>query len=189
MGLRRPGARLDARRSSSCPSLHGGDEPERSRQGGERPGAWPTTRISSPAGATGGPGRLARGRPPSSPRSRWSLPIRWPGSWRDVPERWQRLGLMLAILPFWTSYVVRSYSLVPGAGAERRRQPGSGRRRPAVGAPLQLANTRSATVIGFVHFFVMLLTADDLRQPHAALAKLPQGRGRPGRDGCRPSST
>ena len=27
-----------------------------------------------------------------------------------MPERWQRLGLMLAVLPFWTSYVVRSYS-------------------------------------------------------------------------------
>ena len=27
-----------------------------------------------------------------------------------VPERWQRLALMLAVLPFWTSYVVRSYS-------------------------------------------------------------------------------
>jgi spermidine/putrescine transport system permease protein len=25
-----------------------------------------------------------------------------------VPERWQRLALMLAVLPFWTSYVVRS---------------------------------------------------------------------------------
>ena len=27
-----------------------------------------------------------------------------------VPERWQRVALLLAILPFWTSYVVRSYA-------------------------------------------------------------------------------
>lgn len=27
-----------------------------------------------------------------------------------VPRRWQRLALLLAVLPFWTSYVVRSYS-------------------------------------------------------------------------------
>src|SRR3546814_1772952 len=27
-----------------------------------------------------------------------------------VPARWQRLALVLIVLPFWTSYVVRSYS-------------------------------------------------------------------------------
>jgi len=27
-----------------------------------------------------------------------------------VPPRWQRLVLLLTILPFWTSYVVRSYA-------------------------------------------------------------------------------
>ncbi len=27
-----------------------------------------------------------------------------------VPLHWQRLALLLAILPFWTSYVVRSYA-------------------------------------------------------------------------------
>ena len=27
-----------------------------------------------------------------------------------VPRQWQRTALVLAILPFWTSYVVRSYS-------------------------------------------------------------------------------
>src|SRR4029077_19528668 len=27
-----------------------------------------------------------------------------------VPARWQRVALMLAIMPFWTSYLVRSYS-------------------------------------------------------------------------------
>ena len=63
---------------------------------------------------------------------------------------------MLAVLPFWTSYVVRSYSwllvLAPngvilgslrGLGLE----PGRAAGQQPVG-----------TVIGFVHFFVMLLT-------------------------------
>ena len=27
-----------------------------------------------------------------------------------VPQRWQRMALLLAVLPFWTSYLVRSYS-------------------------------------------------------------------------------
>lgn len=79
-----------------------------------------------------------------------SVLLAYPFAWilaEQVPERWQRLALMLAVLPFWTSYVVRSYSWLLtltslGLTAE----------------PLQLANTRFATVTGFVHFFVMLLT-------------------------------
>lgn len=74
-----------------------------------------------------------------------------------VPERWQRLALLLAVLPFWTSYVVRSYSwaLVLGEnGVVNRALTGLG----LVAEPLQMAATRFATVTGFVHFFVMLLT-------------------------------
>lgn len=89
-----------------------------------------------------------------------SVCLAYPLAWiiaHRVPERWQRLVLMLAILPFWTSYVVRSYAwllvlaregwvndalLSLGLAAE----------------PLTLANTRFATVTGFVHFFTMLLT-------------------------------
>ena len=74
-----------------------------------------------------------------------------------VPERWQRLALMLAVLPFWTSYVVRSYSwllVLAEKGVVNSGLVGSG----LLAAPLPLANTRLATIIGFVHFFVMLLT-------------------------------
>ena len=74
-----------------------------------------------------------------------------------VPKRLQRLALLLAVLPFWTSYVVRSYSwlLVLGKnGVVNKALMGLG----VIGEPLQLASTRTATVIGFVHFFVMLLT-------------------------------
>jgi spermidine/putrescine transport system permease protein len=74
-----------------------------------------------------------------------------------VPERWQRLALMLAVLPFWTSYVVRSYSwllVLAEQGIVNRALVGAG----VLTDPVQLANTRFATVTGFVHFFVMLLT-------------------------------
>ena len=74
-----------------------------------------------------------------------------------VPKRLQRLALLLAVLPFWTSYVVRSYSwlLVLGKnGVVNKGLMALG----VIGEPLQLASTRTATVIGFVHFFVMLLT-------------------------------
>ena len=75
----------------------------------------------------------------------------------QVPARWQRLALLLAVLPFWTSYVVRSYSwlLVLGQnGVLNKALLGVG----LIAEPLEIASTRSATVIGFVHFFVMLLT-------------------------------
>ena len=74
-----------------------------------------------------------------------------------VPERWQRLALMLAVLPFWTSYVVRSYSwllVLAEKGVVNSTLVNIG----LLSEPIQIANTRTATVIGFVHFFVMLLT-------------------------------
>ena len=74
-----------------------------------------------------------------------------------VPKRWQRLALMLAVLPFWTSYVVRSYSwllVLAEKGVINATLIDIG----VLAEPIQLANTRTATVIGFVHFFVMLLT-------------------------------
>lgn len=74
-----------------------------------------------------------------------------------VPARWQRLALLLAVLPFWTSYVVRSYAwlLVLGQnGVVNKALIGLG----LLAEPLEIASTRTATVIGFVHFFVMLLT-------------------------------
>ncbi|PBC06482.1 ABC transporter permease [Mesorhizobium sp. WSM3859] len=89
-----------------------------------------------------------------------SILLAYPFAWilaEMVPERRQRLALMLAVLPFWTSYVVRSYSwllVLAQNGVINRTLTGIG----LIGEPLQLANTRFATVTGFVHFFVMLLT-------------------------------
>ena len=85
-----------------------------------------------------------------------AYPLAWIIAMR-MPERYQRLALMLAILPFWTSYVVRSYSwlLVLGQnGVVNKALLGLG----IIAEPLEIAATRTATITGFVHFFVMLLT-------------------------------
>jgi spermidine/putrescine transport system permease protein len=89
-----------------------------------------------------------------------SLLLAYPFAWilaNVVPEKWQRVALLLAVLPFWTSYVVRSYSwllLLAEKGIVNDVIVGLG----LGDAPIQLANTRFATITGFVHFFVMLLT-------------------------------
>ena len=89
-----------------------------------------------------------------------SILLAYPFAWilaEQIPERWQRLALILAVLPFWTSYVVRSYSwllVLAEKGVVNNTLVQLG----LLSEPIQLANTRFATVIGFVHFFVMLLT-------------------------------
>jgi spermidine/putrescine transport system permease protein len=89
-----------------------------------------------------------------------SILLAYPFAWIlafVMPERWQRLALMLAVLPFWTSYVVRSYSWLLVL-AEKGTVNNTLLQLGLLAEPIQLANTRTATVIGFVHFFVMLLT-------------------------------
>jgi spermidine/putrescine transport system permease protein len=74
-----------------------------------------------------------------------------------VPRRWQRLMLMLVVLPFWTSYVIRSYSwllVLSNNGVINQALLGLG----LIDEALVMSNTRGATVLGFVHFFTMLLT-------------------------------
>jgi spermidine/putrescine transport system permease protein len=89
-----------------------------------------------------------------------SVLLAYPLAWiiaEQVPVRYRRLALILAILPFWTSYVVRSYSwlLVLGKGGVVNQALLS---IGLITEPLEIASTRAATVIGFVHFFTMLLT-------------------------------
>ena len=90
----------------------------------------------------------------------FSIILAYPFAWilaMAVPERWQRLALMLAVLPFWTSYVVRSYSwllVLAERGVVNTALLDAG----IISQPVAVANTRAATIIGFVHFFVMLLT-------------------------------
>jgi spermidine/putrescine transport system permease protein len=74
-----------------------------------------------------------------------------------VPVRWQKILLLLAILPFWTAYVVRSYSwllVLSDNGIINASLLSVG----IIDVPLTLAYTRGATILGFVHFFTMLLT-------------------------------
>ena len=89
-----------------------------------------------------------------------SILLAYPLAWiiaERVPRRWQRLALLLAILPFWTSYVVRSYAwllVLSRGGYLNQFLVGAG----ILDSPLEITATRAATVTGFVHFFVMLLT-------------------------------
>lgn len=84
-----------------------------------------------------------------------AYPLAWVLAYR-VPVRWQRAALLLAILPFWTSYLVRSYSwllVLAPEGVILSALRGAG-----LDPGLQLVSNRVGTVIGFVHFFTMLLT-------------------------------
>ncbi|MFN3970216.1 MAG: ABC transporter permease [Gemmobacter sp.] len=115
-----------------------------------------------------------------------SVLFAYPLAWiiaEEVPPRWRRLALALAVVPFWTSYVVRSYAwslvlarqgVVNGWLAD-------------MGLPtLALANSRAAVVIGFVHFFTMLLTLTI----YASLVRLPPNLKRAAADlGAGPVAT
>lgn len=74
-----------------------------------------------------------------------------------VPKRWQRFALILAVLPFWTPYVIRHYSLLvilSEKGVINWALLGLG----LIDEPLAMSYNRFAVVLGFVHFFTMLLT-------------------------------
>ena len=100
-----------------------------------------------------------------------SVLLAYPLAWilaERVPQRWQRMALILAILPFWTSYVVRSYSwllVLSEGGIISNFLLDIG----VTDDPVSFANNRGATIVGFVHFFVMLLTLTI----YANLAQLP----------------
>ena len=72
-----------------------------------------------------------------------------------VPKRWQRFALACAILPFWTSYVVRSYAwllvLAPTGVVNWVLV-----NLHLIARPIIFAYNPGATVLGFVHFFIML---------------------------------
>jgi spermidine/putrescine transport system permease protein len=94
-----------------------------------------------------------------------------------VPQRWQAPLLFLAVLPFWTSYVVRSYSwllVLARNGVVNRTMLEAG----LISTPITLANTRLATVIAFVHFFVMLMTLTI----YASLRQIPESYRKAARD-------
>jgi spermidine/putrescine transport system permease protein len=76
---------------------------------------------------------------------------------RVVPPAWQRLALIAAILPFWTSYVVRSYAwllALSPVGVVNKTLMALG----VIHHPVMFAYNPHATEFGFVHFFIMLNT-------------------------------
>ena len=87
-----------------------------------------------------------------------SLGLAYPFAWilaYKVPKRWQRPALACAILPFWTSYVVRSYAwllvLAPTGIVNWVLV-----NLHLIDRPIMLAYNPGATELGFVHFFIML---------------------------------
>ena len=102
-----------------------------------------------------------------------AYPVAYLIAYRTSPG-WGRVLLVLAVLPFWTSYVVRSYSwllVLARNGVVNRALLELG----VISSPITLANTRTATVIGFVHFFTMLMTLTI----YASLVQIPSRSGRP----------
>lgn len=99
-----------------------------------------------------------------------SIVLAYPLAWIiavELPAKYRRLALALAVIPFWTSYVVRSYawSLVLAKRGVLNAWLGD------IGLPaIEIANSRAATVIGFTHFFTMLLTLTI----YASLVQLPK---------------
>ena len=75
-----------------------------------------------------------------------SIILAYPLAWiiaERVPRRWQRLALLLAILPFWTSYVVRSYAwllVLSRGGYLNQFLVGAG----IIDSPLEITATRAA---------------------------------------------
>ncbi len=74
-----------------------------------------------------------------------------------VPRRWQLAALVLAVLPFWTSYIVRSYSwllLLSERGIFNSLLLDLG----LIAEPLTLVNSRLGVLIVMVHYFMMIMT-------------------------------
>jgi spermidine/putrescine transport system permease protein len=115
-----------------------------------------------------------------------SVVLAYPLAWiiaEEVPARYRRLALALAVLPFWTSYVVRSYAWALVLAKQGVVNQGL----EAVGLPaLALGNSRAAVVIGFTHFFTMLLTLTI----YASLVQMPPNLRRAAADlGAGPVAT
>jgi spermidine/putrescine transport system permease protein len=74
-----------------------------------------------------------------------------------LPRRRQATALALIVLPFWTSYVVRTYAwllALSDTGVINRALLAIG----LIDEPLVLVNARSGVLIVFVHYFLMVMT-------------------------------
>jgi len=74
-----------------------------------------------------------------------------------IPKRFQLISLIAMIIPFWTSYIVRSYSwltILSENGIINQFLMSLG----LTSVSLDIVYTKPAIILGFVHFFIMLLT-------------------------------
>ncbi len=70
-----------------------------------------------------------------------------------APERWRPILVMAVILPFWTSFLIRVYAwigILKPEGLLNELLLGIG----LIGAPLQIANTETAVLIGVVYSYL-----------------------------------
>ncbi len=70
-----------------------------------------------------------------------------------APERWRPMLVMAVILPFWTSFLIRVYAwigILKPEGLLNELLLGLG----LIGAPLQIANTETAVLIGVVYSYL-----------------------------------
>jgi spermidine/putrescine transport system permease protein len=74
-----------------------------------------------------------------------------------VPSRWQPVIIALLVLPFFTSYIVRTYAwllVLSDRGIVNASLIAIG----LIDRPLTLVNARTGVVIVFVHYFMMIMT-------------------------------
>jgi len=74
-----------------------------------------------------------------------------------IPRRWHVSVLVLTILPFWTSYVVRTYAWLLVLG-DRGLVNSTLMSIGLIETPLSLVNARAGVLIVFVHYFTMIMT-------------------------------
>jgi spermidine/putrescine transport system permease protein len=94
-----------------------------------------------------------------------------------VPKAWRGVVLMLVALPFFTSYVVRTYAwllVLADKGVVNSALLSVG----LIETPLALANTRAGVIIVFVHYFTMIMTLSI----YVNLAQIPPNMIRAARD-------
>lgn len=73
-----------------------------------------------------------------------------------VPARWQRLGLLLAIAPFWSSYILRLYAwqtLLNREGLLNSLLLKSG----LIQEPIEVVFTQTGTRIGLIHYLAPIM--------------------------------
>ncbi|PZV05777.1 MAG: hypothetical protein DCF32_10705 [Leptolyngbya sp.] len=73
-----------------------------------------------------------------------------------VPARWQRLGILLAIVPFWSSYILRLYAwqtLLNREGLLNSLLLRLG----LIQAPLEIVFTQNGTRIGLIHYLAPIM--------------------------------